>query len=174
MKKVCNICLSEKELKDFYTNKGMADGYQNRCIDCTKIKTKERLERINKDPELREKEKQRHRDKYHRLGYRDVHKPTHDMKKEAISNNRSKYPEKYLAKNSSQRIEITKGNHRHHWSYNKEHWKDIIELSVLDHNKAHRYMIYDQERMMYRTLDGVLLDTRESHLEYIESLKNNL
>jgi len=28
-------------------------------------------------------------------------------------------------------------------------------------------MAYDQERMQYRGLDGLLLDTKERHLEYL-------
>lgn len=42
-----------------------------------------------------------------------------------------------------------------------------------EHNKLHRYMTYDQERKMYRTTNGILLDTKERHLEYYHSLKNN-
>ena len=67
---------------------------------------------------------------------------------------------------------VVKENHLHHWSYNKEHWKDCIELSEKEHNLAHRYMIYDQERMMYRDLDGILLDTKEAHLEYLSLFIN--
>lgn len=59
---------------------------------------------------------------------------------------------------------------KHHWSYNKEHAKDVIFLSKADHYKAHRFIIYDQERMMYRRCDTLeLLDTKESHLEFIKS-----
>ena len=77
-------------------------------------------------------------------------------------------PQKQLDKQSSNSLtpEI-KGNNLHHWSYNEEHWKDVIELSVENHNIAHRYITYDQERMMYRNLSGILLDTKESHIEYI-------
>ena len=66
----------------------------------------------------------------------------------------------------------TKGNQLHHWSYKPEHAKDVIELSVKEHSKIHRYMVYDQEQMMYRRVDNnVLLDTREAHIAYYESLK---
>lgn len=62
----------------------------------------------------------------------------------------------------------TKGNHLHHWSYNIEHAKDVIELSIKDHATAHRFMVYDQERKMYRKLTGELLDTKEGHENYIK------
>ena len=55
----------------------------------------------------------------------------------------------------------------HHWSYNEEHYKDVIHLTKKEHSKAHRFIIYDQERMMYRNLEGILLETKERHLKYI-------
>ena len=85
---------------------------------------------------------------------------------------RDKYPEKYKAHISSQRLPCTKGNHLHHWSYNEEHWKDCIELNVANHALLHRYIKYDQERYMYRNLVGVLLDTKQSHIDLLESLKS--
>ena len=54
---------------------------------------------------------------------------------------------------------------------NQEDWLDVIELSVHDHHFLHRYIVYDQERMMYRDLDGVLLDSKEKHIEYFEKCK---
>jgi len=89
-----------------------------------------------------------------------------------------KYPEKYKAKNKSQRLKReVKGNHLHHWSYNEEHYKDVIELSVADHNTIHRHIIYDQERMMYRVAVkfgcwsiGTLIDTKEKSLNYYSQL----
>ena len=56
---------------------------------------------------------------------------------------------------------------RHHWSYLPEHRTDVLHITVSEHHKAHRFMVYDQERMQYRTLDGVLLDSKESHETYI-------
>jgi hypothetical protein len=65
---------------------------------------------------------------------------------------------------------LIKGNQLHHWSYNKEHYKDVIELTPKEHHKAHRFIVYDQERMMYRTFDkNLLLDTRERHETFIKN-----
>jgi hypothetical protein len=85
-----------------------------------------------------------------------------------------KYPEKeYAHQNIHRKMKLSeKGNNFHHWSYKKEHKFDVIEMSFSDHMKLHRFMVYDQERMMYRDLNGVLLDTKERHLEYFESIKN--
>ena len=65
-------------------------------------------------------------------------------------------------------IKPFEGAEKHHWSYNIEHAKDVIWLSKKDHMKSHRFIIYDQERFMYRRFDtNILLDTKESHLEFI-------
>ena len=61
------------------------------------------------------------------------------------------------------------GAEKHHWSYNDEHFKDVIWLSKKEHNKAHRFIVYDQERKMYRNcFTNVLLDTKQSHETFIK------
>jgi hypothetical protein len=94
---------------------------------------------------------------------------------EAINRYKDKYPEKFIARNLSQKIKSTLG-HKHHWSYNIEHAKDVIDMTIQNHSKAHRFIIYDQERMMYRRYDtNELLDTRESHLDFITfCIKNKI
>lgn len=85
-----------------------------------------------------------------------------------------RYPEKKLARNASQKLKIREGFQKHHWSYNAEHYKDVFELLPREHAKLHRYMTYDQERMMYRAIGGTLLDSKEKHAEYLESLRDKL
>lgn len=60
------------------------------------------------------------------------------------------------------------GAERHHWNYNRDHYKDVIWLTKKHHMKAHRFIIYDQEQMKYRRFDtGELLDTKERHENFI-------
>ena len=198
--KKCFKCNTIKPLSEFYKHKEMGDGYLGKCKDCTKRDTKERTNILLNDNDWVLKEKKRAREKYHRL-YSPVKEKKLDSEMNVIwmtneqrliseknnrkkwklnnpdkeklrnSNHRKKYPEKYKARNKSQRIPCQKGNQLHHWSYNEEHYKDVIELSVSDHALLHRNMIYDQERMMYRNTDGILLDAKESHIELLNKLR---
>lgn len=174
--KKCFKCKKEKPLDDFYKHKEMSDGYLNRCKSCKRNDSTERFNKLKKDPEWIKKERKRGREKYHRLNYKDKHKCNNRDKYEVTKRYREKYPEKYKAKIKSQRIKPKiKGNHMHHWSYNEDSYKDVIELSVTEHNKVHRYIIYDQERKMYRRFDNnVLLDTKEKHIEFINHIIKHL
>lgn len=175
MEKSCFKCNIVKPLGEFYKHKKMGDGHLGKCKTCTKKDVDEREKHLRAtSPEWVEKETIRAREKYFRLGYKDIHKPSPEEKKLIMARYKESFPEKYKAKCLSGKINpIIKGNQLHHWSYNPEHAKDTIELSVLEHKKLHRYLVYDQERFMYRRIDTMeLLDTKESHIEYYESLKD--
>lgn len=166
----CNLTLP---LADFYVHKQMPDGHLNKCKKCTKLDVKNRELELRKDPIWVENNRKRHRDKYHRLGYSDKYKPTPERKREIIKRYNQKFPEKALARKYTE-IYLTKidGINLHHWSYNQEDWLDVIELTIKDHGFLHRYMIYDQERMMYRDINNILLDNKEKHIEYLHFCKS--
>ena len=167
MEKKCFKCGETKPLTEFYKHAQMADGHLNKCIVCAKNDSQKRfIEKIN-DPEFIESERTRGREKYHRYKYKSV---TSQKTRERWEN---RFPEKTKASRDAQNIKVPDGFQKHHWSYCKEHRKDIVPLSVKDHKKAHRFLIYDQERMMYRTTDGILLDTKENHTEYISGKIKN-
>lgn len=174
--KKCFVCKEEKQLDCFYPHKSMSQGCLNKCKECTKKQAKEREEKLRLDPDWLEKEHHRQREKYFRLGYKEKHKPTTEQKKIDMQNYKNKYPEKSSAHSSIRRMKTeVNGNELHHWSYNEEHYKDVIELSIIEHKKLHRYIIYDQERFMYRRIDTMeLLDTRDKHIEFYNSLINKI
>jgi hypothetical protein len=172
--KICINCKIEKPLDNFYKHKGMFDGLLNKCIDCCKQQSKEREDFLrNNDKDWLEREKERAREKYYRLGM-NWKKPTTAIAVNRSINYRKNFPEKYAAKIKSQRLpKINKSNQLHHWSYNEEHYRDCIELNIKEHNLIHRFLIYDQEYMKYRTLENILLESKEDHLNYINNIISN-
>lgn len=173
--KICFKCNIDKPIYCFYKHKQMGDGHLNKCIECTKADVSKRYVVLVSTHEGLRKERKRCRDKYYRLRYVDRNKPSAEKKREIINRYNAKYPEKSKAKNLSASIKPTiKGNNMHHWSYKIENAKDIIELSVSDHNLAHRHMTYDRENYFYIDENGNNLDTKEKHIAFLLSLNINI
>lgn len=163
--KKCFKCNIEKGLSEFYTHKQMADGHLNKCIVCTKADVQKRLDEKLKDPLFVQFERRRTRRKYHRL-----YAGTGNGSVERNVRHINKYPEKRKATQHSQHMKKPfEGAEKHHWSYNAEHYKDVIWLTKKEHMKGHRFIVYDQERMMYRRYDtNELLHTKEVHETFIK------
>ena len=164
--KQCFKCFEYKEFSEFYKHKKMYDGHLNKCVVCTKKDVKKR-ELLLKEQDLNgwiKKERKRGREKYHRL-----YVGTGKANRESVLRHNKKYPEKKKANSMSGHLKPPSiGLEKHHWSYNEEHYKDVLWLTKKQHNKAHRFIVYDQERFMYRRYDNnVLLDTKEKHEEFI-------
>lgn len=164
--KICKHCDTEKPWTEYYTSN------KNTCKSCLCARSRDRYKRKSKDPEWVEAERTRGREKYHRLEYKNLEVPK-DVARNRTKNYRTSFPEKYKAKIASQRIPCPPNHHRHHWSYNEEHHKDIIILSSDDHYKIHMYMTYDENYRMYRDCDGELLDTKKSHTNFINDIIRN-
>lgn len=167
--KTCNKCNIDKSLDNFYNHKKSPDGKHYMCKDCAKKKSLDRYSKLSLDREYKDKEAERILRSYYKNGRKNKNK--------AIIRNSYilKYPEKYLAKKRCDRLLKKEGFHLHHWSYNEQHYLDVIEIEVKSHHFLHRYLIYDSERMMYRRYDtNELLDSKEKHIEFIEYiLKRN-
>lgn len=162
--KQCKECKVIKEKNDFY-------GLQGECKECTKKRVRLREQEKRKNPEWIIKEQERHREKYHRLNYKEKHKPSTKKKKEIMDKYKNKYPEKLKAKNISQHLTCKiKGNHLHHWNYNIEFAKDVIELTPKDHAKIHRFIKYDSKNFIYVDINGNPLDTKEKHILFINKI----
>ncbi len=173
--KTCIKCNIAKELSEFYKHPQMPDGHVNKCKDCCKKEASDLYNKKMEDPLFAEKEKLRIRDKNRRL-YRTSKKPLRVMlpkvHDETWRNHQDKYPEKYKARIISQYLVADiPGNQLHHWSYKIENAKALIEVSKEGHYIAHKHLVYDQTEMCYRTYDTLqLLDTKEKHIRFLESL----
>lgn len=171
--KKCIGCGIEKELVAYHCQPKATDGHVGRCKACTKLKYLKRYAVLRKDPVWIEKERKRSREKYKRLGYKDSYKRSYKKLKQRRLRYMETYPEKYAAKNKSRGLKIKPGYDKHHWSYQEIHATDIIYIKYSDHIKLHRFIVYDQERKMYRRCDTMeLLDTKAKHLKYFNKIKN--
>lgn len=172
--KKCFKCNEIKDLSEFYPHPQMRDGHLNKCATCTKNDSKKQYKKIMSDPLLSFKERTRCAKKEKER--RDAGLSTEQSRISRNQTYRNKYPEKCKANIAVQHQKISDGFHKHHWSYLPEFYLDIFVMPSVAHVKIHRYMTYDPERMMYRRLDGVLIDTRdkaESYYKYIESLPDD-
>lgn len=172
MQKTCKDCGTTKPIDDFYKNINVSDGHLNECKNCSKVRSRERRIVLLKDPAYVELERKRSRENRRKVGGNKT-KPW-PIEREAKEKYRKKFPEKHRARVYANRNlpKPSKGFNRHHWSYLPEHQLDVIVIPNNIHSKAHRFMRYSQEHKMYLTLSGTLLDTREKHEQYIESIKD--
>ena len=165
----CGVC---KPLTEFYKHPKTADGHLNKCKDCAKKDTNENVEKKKLDPNWLEAEKERCRKKAIRQYHTYLKDDPEHWKKHNILNKqyKARYPEKATARSVMGKNTGVKGFHRHHWSYNEAHYKDTILLLPIEHSLIHRYLKYDQVTKYYKTPDGVLLDSKEKHLEFIKTI----
>lgn len=170
--KFCHYCNTAKPESKFYKHPHTTDGRSPKCKECQIAYTTKRLKTLSKNPEFKQKERDRANETYNRL-YKG--KPKDKVAKEKIRKAYyDRFPEKKLAQRISSLMPRKKGCHLHHWSYNITDLVSLIELPVKEHHKLHRYMVYDQERLMYRRIDtNELLDTKEKHIAYYEEIRHN-
>jgi uncharacterized protein YaaN involved in tellurite resistance len=88
--KKCFKCSQLLPLCEFYKHKLMIDGHLNKCKTCTKNDVSKREKELRQDSEWLEKERERNRERYYRLDYKNKWIPTTEIKKETIKKYRKK------------------------------------------------------------------------------------
>ena len=156
--KTCFKCNKEKPLSDFYKHNKMSDGYVNKCKECAKGNAKNDYYRNMESEYFAEKERIRAREKYKRLNYSEKRKNYFNDKPWF---NSVKY------RNLNRKLKIPKGYELHHWSYNDDDLQDVFIMKMRSHKRAHAFLKFDIETKKFKTLDGLVLETKKDHLKYL-------
>jgi hypothetical protein len=170
--KICFKCKTDKPLTEYYVHAQLRGGRLNKCIECTKKDVMLQREKNMKNPDWVKKEAERARKSHTKLKGADSTKARKKISKETYY---KKYPEKRRARWAVQNnLKGYNGYSYHHWCYRKEFWLDVILLPNLAHAYLHRFITYVPELMCYKTkLGGILLDTKERHLEFIDFIQHD-
>ena len=108
MDKVCFKCGKIKSIDEFYKHPKMKDGHFNKCKECAKKDVHDKYNDNIKNPDFVDKERERGREKYKRLGYASKHSKNYKTKSCVY---------KGLSRSLRSRGFDLKYKEAHHWDY---------------------------------------------------------
>jgi L-rhamnose mutarotase len=158
--KKCIKCSITQDFTSFYKHSGMKDGVLNKCKKCCKEESYVNFNKKMEDPLFQLSEKERQREKYKRLEYKEKQKKWDEDKP---------WKKTSIYKNLNRDLKLKSSECAHHWNYNNEFLRDVIILDKTFHKKIHKYLIFDKKLLIFKTIDNVLLDTKDKHLNYIKT-----
>lgn len=179
--KQCSVCHQWKAPNRFHRQAECKDGLKPACKDCSAQKDKayreanrERISRVKRAWNVRNQARRRLVHKRWREQNRArVREVSHawwlrnkDRANATKRRYRKKFPEKVAAWANSTNLRCVKGKDVHHWSYKRQHWKDVFFLTPRQHVAIHDAMNYDQTTMLYRTMEGILIESRTAAAKY--------
>jgi len=172
--KECSKCKKVKPLDRFNKRKSTKDGLGSWCKECIKEYYLENSQHL-KDYARKYRTENLQHIKEHIKKYNRTSAGKATVKKERL-NFIGRYPEKakctalwvyFKTKNG---VKVPSGYEFHHYSYKEEHHHDVIFLPKWLHKQIHRRIAYSQENKCYKSNNGVLLDTKEKHMFFIQKL----
>ena len=143
--KVCGTCKCEKPINQFHKQPRRRDGLSKNCRECN-----------NKVEVVRMRTKR---------SSKNYTKINIEYNKKYMSDK----PELQRAHTATRKMPRLSGCVLHHWSYADSDVRDVVELTYSQHKMIHSILKYDQQRLVFVTAEGVVLDTRDKHLSFINN-----
>lgn len=134
MKKICNICKTEKEFSEFSINKACKDGRSTRCRSCMRDWYLANRSRIQEKTRYRRKTEQEH---YREIGrrYREANPDKRRANQAVLYAIRiGKLPPVYKQQCATCGV---RAQHYHHWSYEQENWLSVVPVCISCHGRIH-------------------------------------